>query len=105
MNYIDTHSHQYSEEFLKDIDEVILKAKEAKVTKIILPNIDVDSIEPMISLCKKDNCFYPTLGLHPTSVDSNYRSQLKTIESYLEKLKIYAIGEIGIDLYWDKTYL
>ncbi len=105
MNYIDTHSHLYSEEFLEDIDQVILRAKKAKVTKMILPNIDVDSIEPMISLSKKDNCFYPTLGLHPTSVDSNYLSQLKNIESYLQKVKIYAIGEIGIDLYWDKTYV
>lgn len=105
MNYIDTHSHLYSEEFLEDIDQVILRAKEAKVAKIILPNIDVDSIEQMISLSKKDNCFYPTLGLHPTSVDSNYLSQLKNIELYLQKVKIYAIGEIGIDLYWDKTYV
>lgn len=105
MNYIDTHSHLYSQEFLEDIDQVILRAKEAKVTKIILPNIDVDSIEPMLSLNKKDESFYPTLGLHPTSVDSNYLNLLTNIESYIEKTKIYAIGEIGIDLYWDKTFV
>ena len=105
MNYVDTHSHLYSQEFSEDIDRVILRAKEEKVTKIILPNIDVESIEPMLSLSKKDGCFFPTLGLHPTSVDSNYQTQLQTIKSYIDKIKIYAIGEIGIDLYWDKTYI
>ncbi len=105
MNFIDTHSHLYSEEFSEDISETIIRAKEKNVTKILLPNIDVSSIEPMLELCKKDNCFYPMLGLHPTSINSDFETQLKTIESYLDRIKICAIGEIGIDLYWDKTFI
>lgn len=105
MNFIDTHSHLYSEEFSEDISETILRAKEVGVTKILLPNIDILSIDPMLELCKKDNCFYPMLGLHPTSINSDFESQLTKIESYLDKVNICAIGEIGIDLYWDKTFI
>lgn len=105
MDFIDTHSHLYSEEFTEDISETILRAKEVGVTKILLPNIDVLSINPMLELDKNYDCFYPMLGLHPTSVNSDFESQLKEIESYLDKVNICAIGEIGIDLYWDKTFI
>lgn len=105
MNFIDTHAHLYSEEFSQDIDQVILRAKKENITKIILPNIDSLSIEPMLSLCEKDTCFYPALGLHPTSIDANFEKELSTIKTFINKTKIYAIGEIGIDLYWDKTFI
>ncbi|MFA6806062.1 MAG: TatD family hydrolase [Bacteroidales bacterium] len=105
MQFIDTHSHLYAEEFLEDIDQVILRAKEANISKILLPNIDLASIKPMLELCNKDKCFYPMLGLHPTSIDNSYIDQLDKIEALLDKVDICAIGEIGIDLYWDKTYI
>jgi TatD DNase family protein len=106
MNFIDTHSHLYSEEFASDIDQVLLRAKESKVNKILLPNIDLLSIGPMLSLCKgREGFLFPMLGLHPTSVGSDFEHQLNIIESYLDKVNICAIGEIGIDLYWDKTFI
>lgn len=105
MYFIDTHSHLYSEEFSEDISEVITRAKDSKVEKILLPNIDLSSIEPMLELCKKGSCFYPMLGLHPTSIDYSFEEKLQVIEKKLDKIKIYAVGEIGIDLYWDKTFI
>lgn len=105
MQFIDTHSHLYSEEFKEDISDAILRAKQAKVNKILLPNIDIASIEPMLELCKMDDCFFPMLGLHPTSIDKTYLDQLREIELLLDKVNICAIGEIGIDLYWDKTFI
>ncbi|MDD2191972.1 MAG: TatD family hydrolase [Bacteroidales bacterium] len=105
MNFIDTHSHLYAQEFKEDISQTILRAKEANVNKILLPNIDIASIEPMLELCKLDDCFHPMLGLHPTSVDNTYLDQLREIELLLDKVNICAIGEIGIDLYWDKTFI
>ena len=105
MQFIDTHSHLYSEEFKEDISDAILRAKQAKVNKILLPNIDIASIEHMLELCKMDDCFFPMLGLHPTSIDKTYLDQLREIELLLDKVNICAIGEIGIDLYWDKTFI
>lgn len=105
MQFIDTHSHLYSEEFKEDISDAILRAKQAKVNKILLPNIDIASIEHMLELCKMDDCFFPMLGLHPTSIDKTYLDQIREIELLLDKVNICAIGEIGIDLYWDKTFI
>ncbi len=103
---IDTHSHIYSEEFDADIAEAIERAKNAGVTKIILPNIDSESLPLMLSL----EANYPTfcfaaIGLHPTSVNENYQQELNLVKSELERRKYIAVGEIGIDLYWDKTFL
>jgi TatD DNase family protein len=104
--FIDSHSHIYSEEFNDDRDEAILRAINASVQKIILPNIDATSIESMLKLSIKypGSCF-PLIGLHPTSVNSTYKKDIETVESYLGKTKFYGIGEIGIDLYWDKTFI
>ncbi len=106
MKLIDTHSHIYSEVFDEDIAEAIQRAKEANVGQILLPNIDSESIEPMFRLVKKypDFCL-PMMGLHPTSVKENYAEELSICESWLNKESFIAIGEIGIDLYWDKTFL
>jgi TatD DNase family protein len=105
---IDTHSHIFLEEFNEDRPDVIERAKEAGVTQILLPNIDSTTISPMLSLCDKypEMC-YPMIGIHPTSVtDENYKKELKIVEDELnrEDRRYIAIGEIGIDLYWDKTF-
>jgi TatD DNase family protein len=102
---IDTHAHLYSDDFSDDRDEMIKRASDAGVQKIILPNIDVGSIMPMINLCSAyPGVCYPLMGLHPTSVGEDYLLQLNTVEEWLGTRKFYGIGEIGIDLYWDKTY-
>lgn len=107
MKLIDTHSHLYLEEFSEDLPEVIERARAAGVTHIFLPNIDSTTIAPMLKVCDtyKGYCF-PMIGLHPTSVNANYANELEIIARELKSSKKYvAIGEIGMDLYWDKTYL
>jgi TatD DNase family protein len=102
----DTHSHIYSEEFDKDRRDVVFNAHKAGVKKILLPNIDSTSIDSMIKLSEQyPNLIFPMMGLHPTSVNKNYKNELNTVEQWLKKRTFYAVGEIGIDLYWDKTFL
>ena len=102
---IDTHSHIYSEDFIEDIDEVITRAYDNDVRKIILPNIDSSSVRKMIDLVDKyPQICYPLMGLHPTSVGEDYNEELELVEYWLKKRKFYGIGEIGIDLYWESTY-
>lgn len=103
---IDTHSHIYSDEFDDDRDEVIARAQKAGVEKIILPNIDSESLSRMLALEDQypDYC-YSAIGLHPTSVKENFEEELHLVHSELKRRKFIAIGEIGIDLYWDKTFL
>lgn len=104
--FVDTHSHIYSEEFSTDRDEVISRAQHAGIGRIVLPNIDSSSIKPMLDLTdSKPGYFFPLIGLHPTSVKEDFRKELEIIEYWLAKRKFYGIGEIGIDLYWDKTFL
>lgn len=103
--FIDTHSHIYGEEFKADRDEVIARAQAAGVEHIILPDIDAESREAMLELCSEyPEMLFPAAGLHPTSVDENYKTGLTEVEKQLRKRRYYAIGECGIDLYWDKTY-
>lgn len=103
--YIDTHSHLYAEEFHDDIDEVAGRAKEAGVGKIILPDIDSSTRGGMLELCDRfPDMMFPLIGLHPTSVNENYKKELTELEHQLGLHKFYGIGECGIDLYWDKTY-
>jgi len=103
---IDTHSHIYSEEFDADRNEVIQRAKNAGVKHIILPNIDSESLPRMLALEAEypDYC-HAAIGLHPTSVKSDYKIELEKVRSELKRRKYIAIGEIGIDLYWDKTFI
>lgn len=107
MDFIDTHTHLYSSQFDEDRDEIVLKCIDNGITKLLLPNIDFASINGMMSLVEKyPNTCFPMLGLHPCSVDNNFNEDLKKIESYLsENHKFIAIGEVGIDLYWDKSFL
>lgn len=103
---IDTHSHIYSEDFNSDIDEVIQNAYNNGVKKIVLPNIDSGSIKRLVDLSNSyPHICYPLMGLHPTSVAADYKEELEAIEYWLNKQKFYGIGEIGIDLYWDRTYI
>lgn len=105
MIFTDTHTHLYLEEFDSDRAIVINRAVEQNVKYMLLPNIDSSSINGMLKLCRQfpANCF-PMMGLHPTSVKENFREELKSAENWLEKEKFYAIGETGIDLYWDTTF-
>lgn len=105
MNIIDTHSHIYSEEFENDLDDVINRAKQVGVEKILMPNIDAGSVANLHHVSDKysDYCI-PMMGLHPTSVGSDFRNQLELIKELFNNRKYIAVGEIGLDLYWDKTY-
>lgn len=106
MYFIDTHSHLFLPEFDKDRDDVVERALQHNVNKIFLPNVDAKTISLLISLAEKyPNHCYPMMGLHPTSVDENFQVQLDIIEDWLTKYKFCAVGEIGIDMYWDKTFL
>jgi len=103
---IDTHSHIYLQEFDEDRGEVILRAKSAGVEHIILPNVDSTTIQPMLDLETSDpDFFHAAIGLHPTSVKDNYQEELALVKQQLDNRSYCAIGEIGIDLYWDKTYI
>jgi len=105
MKIIDTHTHIYSKEFDSDRSEIISRAKEAGVKAVFLPNEDSESIERINKLCDEEPDFaYPMIGLHPTCVNSGYIKEIKSIEQSISKRKYYAIGEIGIDLYWDKNF-
>lgn len=103
---IDTHSHIYSEDFSSDFDDVIQNAYKNNVKKIVLPNIDSGSAKHLIDLSNSyPHLCYPLMGLHPTSVDNDYKQELESVEYWLSKHKFYGIGEIGIDLYWSQTFL
>lgn len=103
---IDSHSHIYAEEFDEDRAEVIERAKSCGVSKLILPNVDAASLQRMLNTEADfpDYC-YAAIGLHPTSVNENFISELELVKSELERRSYVAIGEIGIDLYWDKSFL
>ena len=106
MQFIDTHTHLYLPEFDNDRDNVINRAIKNGVTKLLLPNIDSVSIDPMMNLHRKyPGICYPMIGLHPTSVREDHSEQMKLIRSQTDRNQFVAIGEIGIDLYWDKTYV
>ncbi|PCJ66950.1 MAG: hydrolase TatD [Bacteroidetes bacterium] len=101
---IDTHSHMYADAFNEDIEEAIERAKTAGLDKILLPNIDVDSISGLNQLVERhQGFFYPMMGLHPCSVTEDYKSNLELIKKELDRTECVAVGEIGVDLYWDKT--
>lgn len=103
---IDTHAHIYAEEFNEDRDLMIQRAKDAGVTEILMPNIDEISIEPMMQLSNQYPGFcLPMMGLHPCYVKDHYKRQLEMIRQELDQGTFIAVGEIGIDLYWDKTTL
>ena len=104
-SYIDTHAHLYLTEFDGDRDTVVEAAVNRGIGKIFLPNIDSSSIVPMNRLAERfPGICYPMMGLHPTSVKENYEEELNRVVQELKIHRYYAIGETGIDLYWDKTF-
>jgi len=105
MFCIDTHAHLYLKEFQNDRTEVVQRAVGGGVTTMLLPNVDSKSILPMRQLCEQfpKNCL-PTAGLHPTSVNKNYHDEMAIVENELKTQKCHAVGETGIDLYWDTTF-
>jgi TatD DNase family protein len=106
MYLIDSHTHIFLEEFDSDRDIVIHRAREAGVRMFFLPNINVESVEHVNRLSEQyPDCCYPMMGLHPTSVKTGFQRDLEVIKAGLNTRKYIAIGEIGIDLYWDKTFL
>ena len=102
---IDTHTHLYLEQFDEDCDEVVQRALESGVHHLVLPNVDLTTIEPMHALHDTyPQCTSMAMGLHPTEVNADWREALKEVEGWFDKRKYVAVGEIGVDLYWDKTY-
>ena len=106
MIITDTHTHLYSEEFDQDRNDMIQRAINVGVSRFFIPAIDSSCTQPMYELEQNfpENVFL-MMGLHPTYVKENYLEELNHVKSELAKRKFYAIGEIGIDLYWDKTHL
>jgi TatD DNase family protein len=105
MILTDTHTHLYSAEFGEEKKQLIEQAIEQGVSRFFMPNVDSTSIDSMFEIEKlfPQNCF-TMMGLHPCSVKEDYEAELQIAEQWLEKRKFVAIGEIGIDLYWDKTF-
>jgi TatD DNase family protein len=105
MRLTDTHCHLYSEELITDIDAVLQRATNEQVNKFYLPAIDSTTHEAMLLLEEKfpGKCI-AMMGLHPCSVKENYLTELQIVEEWLSKKKFAAVGEIGLDFYWDKTF-
>lgn len=104
---IDTHSHLFAEEFDEDRSEVMRRAREVGVQRILMPNIDISTVDSMLRVCAEYPGFcYPMLGLHPTEVTADYCLSLDVLKRLLDSdPQMYvAIGEVGLDFYWDKTY-
>jgi TatD DNase family protein len=106
MVLIDTHTHLFAEEFDSDRSEMVERALSLGVKKFFLPNIERSSILSMLELEKQfpDNCF-AMMGLHPCSVNETYEQELKIVEDWHAKRKFIAVGEIGMDYHWDKTFV
>jgi TatD DNase family protein len=105
MILTDTHTHLYSKEFENESTTLIQSAIDKGITRLFMPNVDSESIGAMLQIEKQfpNNCF-PMMGLHPCSVGPKYQQDISVVEYWLNKRKFIAVGEIGIDLYWDKTF-
>lgn len=105
MILVDTHTHLYSEQFKDDVDLVIQRSLEQHVKYMFLPAIDNTTHDAMVALADKypANC-YAMMGVHPCSINENYKQELASAKVWLDKRPFVAVGEIGIDLYWDTTY-
>lgn len=106
MLLIDTHTHLFTKHFDNDLDVVMQRAQDTGVGLMLLPDIDSESTERMKSVCKRfPDLVKPMMGIHPCSVTEDYESQLATVKGELDKGGFVAVGEIGLDLYWDKESL
>jgi TatD DNase family protein len=102
--WIDTHAHVYSDDLKKDLDEVLNRAHSAGVNKMFMPNIDHTSIDAMLEVEAKSRACFPMMGLHPCSVKKDFEKELYVVEQWLSKRRFLAVGEMGTDLYWDKSF-
>jgi TatD DNase family protein len=105
MQLVDSHAHIFLKEFKDDLNQIVDRAKECGVEAIFMPNIDHTTIDDMLNVADKypGYCF-PMMGLHPCSVNKTFQKELYKVEEWLSKGGFVAVGEIGTDLYWDKTY-
>lgn len=105
--FIDTHAHLYDEQFIEDIDSILFKSLEQGVNKIFMPNCDLSTLQPMLDLANAHpNSCFPMLGLHPCYVKEDVNQVLEIMQTYLTNVNRFsAIGEIGLDYYWDKTFV
>lgn len=105
QNFIDTHAHLYAEEFKGDRQDMLARCQQQGVARIYMPNVDHTSIDGMMEIELQDPSRYiATMGLHPCYVKKDFQRELYLVEDWLQKRKFAAIGEIGTDLYWDKTF-
>jgi len=107
MNYfVDTHAHIYHEDFNVDRIDMLHRCREAGIGRIYMPNVDHASIDGMLELeSRSEGVCKAMMGLHPCSVKKDFERELYIVEEWLSKRKFSAVGEIGIDLYWDKTFI
>ena len=105
MKLIDTHAHLYDERFVPDLEAMMDRAEAAGVEKILMPNCDWNTVAPMLAVADAypQRCF-PMLGLHPCYVGEDFSAQLDKLEALFEQRRFCAVGEIGLDFYWDKTF-
>ncbi len=106
MNYIDTHTHLYDEQFQPDMEAMIDRTIGQGVRRMYMPNCDSSTIQGMLDIADRwpEHCF-PMMGLHPVYVKENYREELAIVQGWLEQRSFSAIGEIGLDKYWDLSFL
>ncbi|MDZ7740033.1 MAG: TatD family hydrolase [Bacteroidales bacterium] len=106
MQLIDSHTHLYLPEFEDDREEVVSRALDNNIAKMLLPNINKDTVEAVLNMADNyPGICYPMIGIHPTSIKEDYRQELDAVTASLKKNNFIAIGEIGIDLYWDSTFV
>lgn len=105
MTFTDTHTHLYDEAFDGEEDLAVARAVDAGVTRMILPDIDSKTRQPMLDLADRhQGTLFPCIGLHPTSVDALWKEEMLLMEKHLDR-KIWAIGEIGMDCYWSREFI
>jgi TatD DNase family protein len=105
MQLIDTHAHVYLPDFVEDRQSVLERAHNTGVTKILMPAIDSSTHEEMQAVERQYDICSSMIGLHPSSVKVNYKEEISLIEMLIQQRKFAAIGEIGLDFYWDKTFI
>jgi Mg-dependent DNase len=104
--YIDSHTHLYDEQFGEDRKQMIQRAIQSGVSTLCMPNCDENTFQSMIDICQQypTNCF-PMIGLHPCYVNGTFKASLDSLYQYLDNYPYVAVGEIGLDYYWDKTFI
>ncbi len=104
MEFIDTHAHLFWDKFDEDFNQMLNRAKEKGINKIVNPNVDSTTIDKLLEISNKyPEIIFPVMGLHPGSVKENFEKELEIVEKYLKSNKFYGVGEIGIDLYWEEN--